>query len=478
MATNRKQPSKSQMKAAPFKTRSDGESKNRATPGTPMIKASSGKTEPSSVKETAASAAKPAKADLNPKWVSTLPLSTASKPLKSKPHKAEAGALDEWVNAPVEPDSPDFPAPFENPAPAVTRPVFGKSAKGAPTKASAVATQRPPSPAAAVRGGAAGLTPSPKALPASAARTRKRARAGTPAEAEAPPASAEAAAIGSVQALVKAPGRAEPRSDASLPAAASIATATKSSETAKAAPPVKAAQPPAERVTTGATVPYPMPDIEALARNMVSVIEHAGKAFAAYLRPRESGEIKTTVAEEIGEMVRSLGHVAEYYMADPKRALEAQTAYATQFINLWAATLQRFQGGTAKPIAEPERKDKRFSDAAWRDNPFFDFLKQAYVLTSDWAENLVHNADDMEPHARDKARFYLKQVSAAFSPSNFIGTNPELLRATLAESGENLARGLKMLAEDIEAGKGNVRIRQVNASAFQLGVNMANTPGR
>ncbi len=127
---------------------------------------------------------------------------------------------------------------------------------------------------------------------------------------------------------------------------------------------------------------------------------------------------------------------------------------------------------------KPERKDKRFSDAEWRDNPFFDFLKQAYVLTSDWAENLVQHADDMEPHARDKARFYLKQVSAAFSPSNFVGTNPELLRATLAESGENLVRGLKMLAEDIEAGKGNVRIRQVDASAFELGVNMANTPGK
>ncbi len=177
-------------------------------------------------------------------------------------------------------------------------------------------------------------------------------------------------------------------------------------------------------------------------------------------------------------MVRSLGHVAEYYMADPKRAFEAQTAYATQFINLWAATLQRFQGGLAKPVAEPDSKDKRFSDAEWRDNPFFDFLKQAYVLTSDWAENLVHNADDMEPHARDKARFYLKQVSAAFSPSNFVGTNPELLRATLAESGENLVRGLKMLAEDIEAGKGNVRMRQVDARGFKLGVNMATTPGK
>ena len=198
---------------------------------------------------------------------------------------------------------------------------------------------------------------------------------------------------------------------------------------------------------------YPMPNIEALARNIASAIEHAGKAFAAYMRPRETGEIRTAVADEVGEMIRSLGQVAEYYMADPRRAIEAQTAFATQFINLWAATLQRFQGQTAKPIAEPDLSDKRFADAEWRDNPFFDFLKQAYVLTTDWAEDLVKHADEMDPHARDKARFYLKQVSAAFAPSNFVGTNPELLRATLAESGENLARGLRMLAEDIEAGR-------------------------
>nr|WP_245427772.1 class I poly(R)-hydroxyalkanoic acid synthase [Roseiarcus fermentans] len=211
---------------------------------------------------------------------------------------------------------------------------------------------------------------------------------------------------------------------------------------------------------------------------MASAYEHAMKAFTAYLRPRESGEIKTKVADEIGEMIRSLGHVAEYYMADPKRAIEAQTALTTQFIDLWAATLQRFQGQSAKPVAAPGSPDKRFADAEWRDNPFFDFLKQAYVLTTDWAEDLVKRADDMEPHARHKAQFYLKQVSAALSPSNFIGTNPELLRATLAESGENLVRGLKMLAEDIAAGKGNLRMRQVDARGFELGVNMAVTPGK
>jgi len=222
---------------------------------------------------------------------------------------------------------------------------------------------------------------------------------------------------------------------------------------------------------------YPIPNAEALATNIANAIEQAGRAMAAYLRPRETGEIKT-LAEEIGEMVRSIGHVAEYYMSDPARAIEAQTALVTQFIDLWAATLQRFQGVPASPVAEPDQSDKRFSDAEWRDNPFFDFIKQAYVVTARWADDLVRRDDELEPHERDKARFYLRQVTAALAPSNFIGTNPELIRATLQESGENLARGLKMLAEDIEAGHGELRIRQVDARPFKLGVNMAATPGK
>ena len=138
-----------------------------------------------------------------------------------------------------------------------------------------------------------------------------------------------------------------------------------------------------------------------------------------------------------------------------------------QFINLWASTLQRFLGAPAALVATPDRPDKRFSDAEWRDNPYFDFIKQAYVLTTHWADDLVKRADEMDPHERDKAQFYLRQVTAALSPSNFVGTNPELLRMTLQESGENLVRGLKMMAEDIQAGKGNLRIRQVGRARLQ-----------
>ena len=200
--------------------------------------------------------------------------------------------------------------------------------------------------------------------------------------------------------------------------------------------------------------------------------------LAAYLRPRETGEIKMNLADDGGEMIRSIGQLGQYYIADPLAAFEAQTALTMQFINLWASTLQRFLGAPAALVATPDRPDKRFSDAEWRDNPYFDFIKQAYVLTTHWADDLIKRADEMDPHERDKAQFYLRQVTAALSPSNFVGTNPELLRMTLQESGENLVRGLKMMAEDIQAGKGNLRIRQSDARAFKLGVNLAITPGK
>ena len=279
----------------------------------------------------------------------------------------------------------------------------------------------------------------------------------------------------------QAPRRAQRRSASEIQTGPVPAEPPASKHAAPAAAPTAPEPPPTPALAKpppGVGAQLPPPDVEALAHNIAQAIQQGGRVLAAYLRPRESGEIRTTVADEIGEMVRSIGRVAEYYMAEPQRAFAAQAALTTQFVDLWAATLQRLQGEKAEPIAPPDASDKRFADAAWRDNPYFDFIKQAYVLTARWADDLVKHADELEPHDRDKAQFYLRQVTAALSPSNFIATNPELIRTTLAESGENLVRGLTMLAEDIQAGHGTLRIRQVDARAFKLGVNLATTPGK
>jgi polyhydroxyalkanoate synthase subunit PhaC len=238
------------------------------------------------------------------------------------------------------------------------------------------------------------------------------------------------------------------------------------------APPAAAPPPP------NGPSPLPLPDIEALSRNVARLIEEGGKVAAAFLAPRESGEVKSTLSDDVSDAVATLGKVAEHYYSDPQRAFQAQASLSTQFMALWAATLHRLNGEPTPPVAAPEANDKRFSDPEWRANPYFDFLAQAYVMTTRWAGDLVKRADQLDPHTRDKAQFYLRQVTGALSPSNFIATSPELMRTTLAESGDNLVRGMHMMAQDIEAGHGNLRIRQTDGSKFKLGENMAATPGK
>jgi polyhydroxyalkanoate synthase subunit PhaC len=221
-----------------------------------------------------------------------------------------------------------------------------------------------------------------------------------------------------------------------------------------------------------------VPDFEKLAANSARLVEEAGKVASAYLRPREDGSQSLAPANETSDMVKTLGKLAEYWIADPKRALEAQTALAGGMMSLWSHTLRKMNGEEATPVAAPDPRDNRFADREWTENPYFDFLKQAYVLTSRWADGLVKEADGLDEHTRHKAGFYVKQIASAVSPSNFLATNPELLRTTFAEGGENLVRGMKMLAEDIERGHGEVKVRQSSDEGFEVGRNMAITPGK
>ncbi|WP_293812830.1 class I poly(R)-hydroxyalkanoic acid synthase [uncultured Bosea sp.] len=220
------------------------------------------------------------------------------------------------------------------------------------------------------------------------------------------------------------------------------------------------------------------PDFDQFAQNMGRLVEEYGKVTAAYLKPLERGEAKTGQADEASDMVKTLGRVAERWVNDPSRIIEAQASLTGDFMNLWSAALKRAGGEEVAPIAEPDKRDGRFKDPEWTSHPTFDFIKQAYLIGSRWAETMVDKADDLDPHTREKARFYIKQIAGALSPTNFVATNPELLRETMQQNGENLVRGMKMYAEDVEAGGGELKIRQSDASSFEVGVNIATTPGK
>jgi polyhydroxyalkanoate synthase len=219
-------------------------------------------------------------------------------------------------------------------------------------------------------------------------------------------------------------------------------------------------------------------DAEAFAMNLARAMESGGKALAAYLKPREIGEVTEKAPEELTEVVKTLGAVAEYWMSDNERASDLQTKMAKGYLDLWGSAMRRLAGEAATPAIAPSPRDKRFADPEWKSNQFFDFMMQAYLLTTQWAYDLVRNAEGLDPHTRKKAEFYVQQITNAIAPSNFVLTNPEVLRETLASNGDNLARGMTMLAEDIEAGKGTLKIRQSDPSNLVVGSNMATTPGK
>ena len=244
-----------------------------------------------------------------------------------------------------------------------------------------------------------------------------------------------------------------------------------------------------DRLTTGqAKEPLKQPatepakvkavDIEAFSRNFARLIEESGKALAAYLKPREEGKIKSDLSDDMADIVRTIGQVFEYWLSDPQRAVELQTGLGRAYLDLWAAAASRLAGEPSAPVVSADPRDKRFADPEWSQNQFFDFLKQAYLLTAKWADHLVKDADGLDPHTRAKAEFYVKQIANAVSPSNFVLTNPELLRETMSSNAENLVRGMQMLGEDIKAGHGNLRIRQSDGSTFEVGGNLALTRGK
>ncbi|HLY04922.1 MAG TPA: class I poly(R)-hydroxyalkanoic acid synthase [Rhizomicrobium sp.] len=164
-------------------------------------------------------------------------------------------------------------------------------------------------------------------------------------------------------------------------------------------------------------------------------------------------------------------------VADPAAIMEAQFALWRDYMNLWERTARRMMGGETEPVVTPAANDKRFRDKEWQENQIFDFIKQSYLLTANWLQSTVASVEGLDPKSRRRIEFYTKQFADAIAPTNFVLTNPEVLRATLKSNGENLVRGLDNLLEDLDRGDGQLSIRQTT-DAFKVGENIATAPGK
>ena len=165
-------------------------------------------------------------------------------------------------------------------------------------------------------------------------------------------------------------------------------------------------------------------------------------------------------------------------MADPTKLIQAQLKLWQDYVALVGSAARRFIGEPSEPLVTPAKDYKRFRDPAWHESAIFDFIKQSYLLSARWVQSVVKDVEGLDEKTAQKVDFYTRQFVDAVAPTNFVLTNPEVLRTTLETGGENLVKGLEHLLDDLERGKGQLLIKMTDPDAFRVGGNIALAPGK
>ncbi|MBL8672899.1 MAG: class I poly(R)-hydroxyalkanoic acid synthase [Alphaproteobacteria bacterium] len=213
-----------------------------------------------------------------------------------------------------------------------------------------------------------------------------------------------------------------------------------------------------------------------LARAIASIAERSQRIVAEFLQ-RRSGQPAAAIADPLN-IGSAFFEMTTRLMSNPARLVQAQLSLWQSYMQLWQTTTKRFMGETAEPVIAPGVDDRRFKDQAWEENAVFDYIKQSYLLTARWLQATVKDVEGLDDRTARKVDFYTRQFVDAIAPSNFVMTNPEVLRSTLETGGENLINGLHNLLDDLERGQGKLSIKMTDEQAFEVGRNIAVTPGK
>ncbi|MEM0923370.1 MAG: class I poly(R)-hydroxyalkanoic acid synthase [Pseudomonadota bacterium] len=222
------------------------------------------------------------------------------------------------------------------------------------------------------------------------------------------------------------------------------------------------------------TTPAKPTEAEALTDRISRLIERSHKVWAENLdrSVADAGLMKPDPLHALPAMQ----HWWQYTLDHPQQAMQAGMALWASQVELWTNTMQRLAGEDIEPMIQPDRGDKRFKDEAWDQNPIFSYIKESYLLAGRWLHDQLDHAE-LAPAERKKLELITRNYIEAMSPSNFPGTNPEVVKATIEEKGENLIRGLEHMIRDMERGHGHLLIQQTDLDAFKVGENMAISPG-
>ena len=164
--------------------------------------------------------------------------------------------------------------------------------------------------------------------------------------------------------------------------------------------------------------------------------------------------------------------------AQPDRMMRAQSDLFARYLELWQSTARRAAGEAPTPVVAPAKGDKRFADPDWSDNPVFDVIKQSYLLTANFLNGMVAEVDGVDPLEKRRVEFFMRMLTDAFSPSNFLASNPTALREVMATGGGSLVKGMENFQADLQRGGGQLSIAQTDYEMFKIGENVATAPGK
>jgi polyhydroxyalkanoate synthase len=218
-----------------------------------------------------------------------------------------------------------------------------------------------------------------------------------------------------------------------------------------------------------------IPDPIEFSKAMAHMAERAQRIVADFLAQKTGDGLGMADPLNIGSAFLEM---TTRLMTDPAKLWQSQISLWQAHMDLWQSAARRMMGDPEAKAAEPAPDDRRFKDAAWEENQLFDFIKQSYLLTARWLQQTVREVDGLDEKTAKKVDFYTRQFVDAVAPTNFVLTNPEVLRATVESGGENLCKGLQNLLDDLERGKGKLHIKMTDLEAFRVGENIAVTPGK
>lgn len=219
-----------------------------------------------------------------------------------------------------------------------------------------------------------------------------------------------------------------------------------------------------------------LPDPKEIAKAYAEVAQRASTMIGDHIQ-RQLKKGVATPSDELGIAQAFMDMMAKL-LSNPYKLAQSQMNLVWDYFSLWQHSMLRVMGMHPEPVASPDKGDKRFKDEQWEEHFLFDFIKQSYLITARHVHDTVCCVEGLDEQTQNKVNFFTRQYIDAVSPSNFAMTNPEVFRETVKSHGQNLLKGLNNLLRDVEDGGGQLRVKMTDTSAFELGKNVATTPGK